>query len=102
MPLKLKPQAEDPNTQRILAYTAKNPAALSIIGKLVTTPDDYHKQKTELPQGVLEPALQSTMEDVRNIRMIKQSLPEMDTARDIMVSSILSPNNLITDEITVT
>lgn len=91
--------------QRVINYAVakQNEAFRTTINKLVR--DDRggsHLNKGNVPTNVLKERTMRTMGDIRDIRAIQRSLPESETAQDILVSSIISPNDMVSEEMTWT
>lgn len=74
-----------------------NPIATKLVG------DQQSKAERNQDIGVdsIKPIVDGAMRDVHDIRLIIENLPELDTARDILVSSILAPNNMVQEEVSV-
>lgn len=96
--------------QKLLDYVCRpeNESMRTISTKLVNDPlsssmaNNDKKKKVQyhkLPYDTVMKLSQQISTDIIDIRNIKKSLPEVDTVKDIVVSSILSPNDMLTEEL---
>lgn len=86
---------------RIIQFGIHNEAARTVMTKLINEPNKDKKKdeettpKVDLVQSISQRAIRK-LQDIDNIYEI---LPDTETAETIMVSSILSPTDLITEEL---
>lgn len=91
--------------ERLMRFTIQNETARLLATKLTLDPnrtryahsgkDESNVPKVDIIQNISQRAVQK-LNDIENIYEI---LPDTETAETIMVSSILSPNDLITEEL---
>lgn len=89
--------------QRLYSYIVNAPNEIKAIAtKLIEDPiKDKTKGKT-LPADALKGLSSHMSRDIIDIINIKKNLPELETIRDILVSSILSPQDMINESLTYT
>lgn len=89
--------------QRLYSYIVSAPNEIKAIAtKLIEDPiKDKTKGKT-LPADALKGLSSHMSRDIIDIINIKKNLPELETIRDILVSSILSPQDMINESLTYT
>jgi len=89
-----------------LEALAKNPAISSIVNKLV--PDNAGRgrgaagQITPPNDSVLNKISIITQNNLSDAKSIFQLLPEMELVKQILIAAIISPNNMVTNEINYT
>lgn len=88
--------------QKAVGFIQQNPDLIPVITKLVK---DEDKSRTpyagKVPQNIVESVIHGSAADVRDINLIRRSLPELDTATLILVSAILFPNNMTQEDVTI-
>lgn len=88
---------------RIYKYLINQPAEIrAVTTKLVETAESSAERNATLPRDAVEGISNKISHDLIDIVNIKKNLPELETIRDILVSSILSPQDMINENLTFT
>lgn len=88
---------------RIYKYLINQPAEIrAVTTKLVETAESSAERNATLPREAVEGISNKISHDLIDIVNIKKNLPELETIRDILVSSILSPQDMINENLTFT
>ena len=88
---------------RIYKYLINQPAEIrAVTTKLVETAESSTERNATLPRDAVEGISNKISHDLIDIINIKKNLPELETIRDILVSSILSPQDMINENLTFT
>lgn len=88
---------------RVYKYLINQPAEIrAVTTKLVETAESSAERNATLPRDAVGGISNKISHDLIDIINIKKNLPELETIRDILVSSILSPQDMINENLTFT
>lgn len=91
--------------ERLMRFAIQNETARILATKLTLDPNKsryarYGKDESNVPKvDIIQNISQRAVQKLNDIENIYEILPDTETAETIMVSSILSPNDLITEEL---
>lgn len=89
--------------ENVLRYFARQDAQVRAIAQKLVSRNQFtdkgREKQSSIPKQELNVVTGTLMNNIRNIRAIKRNLPEVETIQEILVSSILSPHDLVNEEL---